>query len=159
MAIVTDPIAISNQVCSCLDRIIDEHINAENSVISLEMGSGEGFMQMVRTGWPGYGMNQDKYFRLDTIDGCNGLRELVNYIMCYEGIYGKILTPEQCNNARYSFDNYPEVVYTEAIQGVSGESDELLEEIEDQCIRHVASRMKGIGRDDYALSAFIVSGV
>lgn len=110
---------------------------------------------MTRSGWPGYGLNQDMYFRFDTIDGCNGLRALINYIMCFEGIYGKILTLEQWQNARYSFENYPEIAYDEAIQGISDQAELILEEIEDRCISCVALSLKKLGRDDYALNAFL----
>ena len=152
---LTDSTEISALVSNCLDKIIDKHINHENSVISLDMTTSDGFMQMVRTGWPGYGRNQDMYFYLNTIDGCNGLRALISYIMCFEGIYGKILTQEQLQDCRYSFENYPEIAYDEAIQGISDKAKLILEEIEDSCISYVALSLKKLGRDDYALNAFL----
>lgn len=145
----------SGQVISCLDKIIEKHIDRDNSVISLDMTTAGDFMQMTRTGWPGYGRNQDMYFYLDTIDGCNGLRALISYIMCFEGIYGKILTPEQLQGCRYSFENYPEIAYDEAIQGISDKARLILEEIEDSCISYVALSLKKLGRDDYALNSFL----
>lgn len=152
---MVDSRQMTEQVCSFLDKIIDSHIDKENSLISLEMTSSDSFMNMVRTGWPGYGRNQDKYFYLDKINGCGSLRELVHYIMCYEGIYELILTPLQCSDAKYSFENYPEVEYTDAIQGVSEEAYEIMDEIENGCIFHVAHRLQALGRDDYALGEFL----
>lgn len=127
----------------------------DNAVISLEMTAPNSLLEMTRTGWPGSGLDQDMYFSLATINGCNGLRALINYIMCFEGIYGIFLPPEVCQSARYSYENYPETAYDEAIQEISAQAKQILEEVEDKCITHVASIFKNLGRDDYALNAYL----
>ena len=152
---LTNSDQLSEQVKSCLDSIINRHITMDNAVISLKMTAPNSFLEMTRTGWPGYGLDQDMYFSLATINGCNGLRALINYIMCFEGVYGIFLPPEVCQSARYSYENYPETAYDEAIQEISAQAKRILEEVEDRCITHVASIFKNLGRDDYALNAYL----